>query len=208
MPSQTSAWRRALADYIRAQAKPVDKYSHQPRLYALACQLATAPELAGIALDDDILYAACWLHDLGVFIGHRPEAPEALAQWDNLAYVLAQAPALLAGWGFPEQKIPAVLAAIAEHLPHAQPSSPEALLLHDADMLEQLGAIGLLRAICKIGRDTRYATFADVMPVIARAATLVGKLRSQAARQAAEPRLALLQHFLLAVQAEAGDGPL
>ena len=208
MPSQTPSWRSALADYIRAQAKPVDKYSHQPRLYAQACQLASAPEFTGIALDDDILYAACWLHDLGVFIGHRPEAPEALAQWDNLAYVLAQAPALLAGWGFPEQKIPAVLAAIAEHLPDAQPSSPEALLLHDADLLEQLGAIGLFRAICKIGRDTRYATFADVIPVIAQAATLVGKLHGQAARQAAEPRLALLQHFLLAVQAEAGDGPL
>ena len=209
MPSnQSPPWRSTLAGYIRAQAKPIDKYSHQPRLYALACQLATSAEFANRTVDDDILYAACWLHDLGVFIGHRPEDPDALARWDNLAYVLAKAPQLLQEWGFPEQKIPAVLTCIAEHLPHSVPSSPEAQLLHDADLLEQLGAIGLLRNISKIGRDTRYTTFADVIPVIEHACTLVGNLSSQAARQAAEPRLALLHHFLLAVQAEAGNGPL
>ena len=47
-------WRQQLADYIRAQARPVDKFSHQPRLYALACELSD-----GRPLDDDILYAAC-----------------------------------------------------------------------------------------------------------------------------------------------------
>lgn len=205
---QSPYWRSQLADYIRAEAKPVDKYSHQPRLYGLACQLASHSEFAHIAIDDDILYAACWLHDLGVFIGHRPDDPQALAHWDNLAYVLTKAPGLLRGWGFPEEKIPAVLTSIAEHLPDAKPSSPEAQLLHDADILEQLGAIGLLRAICKIGRDTRYATFADVIPVLERASALVENLGSQAARQAAEPRLALLRHFLTAVQSEAEQGPL
>ena len=32
-------WRQQLADYIRAQAQPVDKFSHQPRLYAPARSL-------------------------------------------------------------------------------------------------------------------------------------------------------------------------
>ncbi len=86
----SSNWRQQLADYIRAQAQPVDKFSHQPRLYALACELAE-----GFSLDDDILYAACWLHDLGVFIGHRPEDPALLATWDNVAYAIAQTPPLL-----------------------------------------------------------------------------------------------------------------
>ena len=35
------------------------------------------------------------------------------------------------------------------------------MILRDADILEQLGAIGILRAAAKIGRDTRYPTFTD-----------------------------------------------
>jgi len=62
-----------MVEYIRAQAKPPDKFSHQPRLYQLAKRLAE-----GRAFDDDVLYAAAWMHDLGVFIGHRPEDPTAL----------------------------------------------------------------------------------------------------------------------------------
>ncbi len=117
-------WRQAIADYIREQARPVDKYSHQPRLYALACRLGT-----GVNYDDEVLYAACWLHDLGVFIGHRPEDPAQLARWDNLAYALDKVPGLLAGWGFPATKIPAVLEAIAQHMPASRPVAPAAVLL-------------------------------------------------------------------------------
>ena len=113
-----SPWRQQLADYIRAQAQPVDKFSHQPRLYALACELAD-----GRPLDDDILYAACWLHDLGVFIGHRPEDPAQLATWDNMAYAIAQTPPLLQRLGFPADKIPAVQAAIRDHHPQARPTA-------------------------------------------------------------------------------------
>jgi len=69
-----SNYRQAIAGYIRANAKPPDKFSHQPRLYHLAKRLAEAQPF-----DDDVLYAAARMHDLGVFIGHRPEEPAALA---------------------------------------------------------------------------------------------------------------------------------
>ena len=133
--SDSALWRNQLAAYIRAEARPVDKYSHQPRLYALACQLAQAPEFAGVQPDDDILYAACWLHDLGVFIGHRPEDLAELAAWDNVAYAVARAPELLTTWGFPVAKIPAVQQAIAQHLPAAEPETLEALLLRVSDFV-------------------------------------------------------------------------
>ena len=194
----TPDWRQAIADYIREQARPVDKYSHQPRLYALACRLG-----AGMDHDDEVLYAACWLHDLGVFIGHRPEDPALLARWDNLAYALEQVPGLLSGWGFPTAKIPAVLEAIAEHMPTSRPETPAAVLLHDADLLEQLGAVGLLRTIAKVGRDTRYATFADLLPVLTRAQALPEQLILPQAKTEAAPRLALLTQFLRQLDDEA-----
>ena len=196
-------WRQQLADYIRAQAQPIDKFSHQPRLYALACELAD-----GLPVDDDILYAACWLHDLGVFIGHRPEDPALLATWDNVAYAIAQTPLLLQQFGFPTEKIPAVQAAIRDHHPQARPTTIEAILLHDADLLELLGAVGLLRTIGKVGRDTRYQTFADLLPVLEGYSWLETQLLSEAARRLAVPRLALLRQFLRQAHEESQGLPL
>ena len=71
-----AGFRPALVNYIREQAKPVDKLSHQSRLYALTREIG-----AGHEYDDDVVFAAVWLHDLGVFVGHRPETPAELARW-------------------------------------------------------------------------------------------------------------------------------
>lgn len=190
-------WRQQLMEYITQQALPIDKLSHQPRLYALACKLG-----AGTEFDDDILFAACWFHDLGVFIGHRPEDPETLARWDNVAYAIAQAPSQLLSWGFPEQKIYAVQDAIRQHHPKAKPQAIEAILLHDADLLELLGAVGLLRTISKIGRDTRYQTFSDILPVIEHHQTLVRELLTDTARELAKSKLALMRQFILQASEE------
>lgn len=194
-------YRSAIADYIRAQARPPDKFSHQPRLYHLAKKLAE-----GKAFDDDVLYAVAWMHDLGVFIGHRPEDPQALANWDHVAYVTREAPALLREFGFPADKIPAVLEAIRTHLPSVEPTSLEGTLLRDADILEQLGAIAVLRTVSKIGRDTRFVRFSDALKVLRRnLEDLPGKLRLPVTRRLAEPRLNILREFLQAAEAEA-DG--
>lgn len=198
--SQTG-YREAIADYIRAQAKPPDKFSHQPRLYQLAKRLAE-----GQPCDDDVLYAAAWLHDLGVFIGHRPEDPVALAAWDHVAYACRQAPQILRQFGFPEGKIPAVVEAIRAHLPSSTPTSFEATLLRDADLLEQLGAIAILRTVSKVGRDTRFLRHADAVRVLRRnVEQLPAQLRLASARRLAGPRIGTLKAFLAAVEAEA-DG--
>ena len=86
----SDSYRNAIAEYVHAEAKPADKFSHQPRLYQLAKLLA-----GDRPFDDDVLYAAAWLHDIGVFLGHRPEDPAALANWDNVAYAVKEVPKLL-----------------------------------------------------------------------------------------------------------------
>ncbi len=134
---------------------------HQPRLYALTRSIGE-----GLQYDDDVVFAAAWLHDLGVFVGHRPEDPIELAKWDHVRYTCEETPKILEDAQFPAEKVPAVLAAIREHQPHDNPTSIEATILRDADILEQLGAIGTLRAVAKVGRDTRYATFTDVVKTL------------------------------------------
>jgi len=198
------SWRDDLITYLRANAKPAHKYSHQPRLYALTQQIAAAtPDLAS---DDDIVFAAAFLHDLGVFVGHRPEDPTQLAQWNHVLYTCEQAPRILTDLHFPTEKIPAVLAAIREHQPHDTPQSPEAILLRDADILEQLGAIGILRTATKVGSDTRFHTFDDARASLQRALdTLPPQIRLDATRTLATPRIAILQNFLTTLTTEANS---
>jgi uncharacterized protein len=195
-----SGWRESVETYIKAEALPVDKFGHQPRLYALASCLGQ-----GMEFDDDILFAAAWMHDLGVFLGHRPDDPGQLARWDHVPYTIARTKELLTGWGFPVDKLEAVAEAIRTHQPQDNPERIEAILLRDADILEQLGAIGALRALVKVGRDTRYETFSSVLPVLRGAVEqLPGKLRLAASRDLAVPRVELLRLFISSIEEEAG----
>jgi len=176
----------------------VDKFSHQPRLYALTREVG-----AGERYDDDVVFAAVWLHDLGVFIGHRPEEPEALAKWDCVAYAMKQTPEVLKRLGFPAEKIPAVVEAIRTHQPQETPTTIEGIILREADILEQLGAVTVLRTVCKIGRDTRFHTFPDALRVLRKnAESLPGQLKLASAQKLAEPRMKALRAFLEAAEAD------
>ena len=197
----TPEWRRSVIDYIRAEARPADKFGHQPRLYALATEIGS-----GMSYDDDILFAAAWMHDLGVFLGHRPEDREQLSRWDHVPYTIQRSRELLSNWGFPPQKLDGVAEAILHHQPKDEPSTVEATLLRDADILEQLGAVGILRAVAKVGRDTRYPTFSSVLPVLTSALEqLPEKTRLTQTKVMAQSRVEMLRSFLDAVKIEARD---
>jgi uncharacterized protein len=196
-----SGWRDAVMAYIREEAQPADKFGHQPRLYALARRIAE-----GEQCDDDVLFAAAWMHDLGVFLGHRPADPVTLAGWDHVPYTIGRSRELLAGWGFPAEKLEAVGEAIRTHQAKDEAVLMEAIVLRDADILEQLGAIGALRAFVKVGRDTRFRLYSDVVPVLERAVEgLPARLSLTRSRQLAEPRVKTLQMFLSAIRDEAKE---
>jgi len=185
-------------EYIRAQAKPVDKFSHQPRLYELTRLIGV-----GQNYDDNVVFAAVWLHDLGVFIGHRPENPAELAAWDCVTYAMKQTPDILQQLEFPAGKIPAVVEVIRTHQPQAHPTTIEGGIVRDADILEQLGAVAILRTVSKIGRDTRFQTFPDALRVLQKNAdTLIQQLKLPPARTLAASRLSGLRTFLAAARAE------
>lgn len=193
-----NTFRAAIIEYIRENAKPVDKFSHQERLYDLTKQVG-----ASQTYDDDVVFAAAWMHDLGVFIGHRPEDLQALARWDCKAYAVEQVPGILRKLGFPQEKIPAVIQAIAEHQTNDNPQTLEGIILRDADILEQLGAAGILRCVCKIGRDTRFQVFPDALKSLQKALdTLPTQLRLETSRKLAEPRIAVLKTFLDGAKSE------
>lgn len=187
--------------YIRAEALPIDKFGHQPRVYALAVRLGQ-----GIEYDDDTLFAAAWMHDLGVFLGHRPQDPSELAHWDHVPYTVARTRVLLPQWGFPTEKLDAVEEVIRTHQAKDEPTRVEAILLRDADILEQLGAVGAMRALAKVGRDTRFSNFTSVLDVMRRAVNdLPAKLRTRNGQLLAAARVELLSSLVAAIEIEAGE---
>jgi uncharacterized protein len=201
MSVSVPGWRAKVAAYIANEARPVEKYGHQPRLYELCLQIGQ-----GQTYDDDIVYAAAWLHDLGVFEGHRPADRAALPRWDNVAYALERTPALLAEFGFPAEKVNGVLESIRTHQPHGLPQTIEATILRDADILEQLGAVGILRTVCKTGRDTRFQTFTQAATSLHTALeSLPALLHLPSSKLLAAPRIQMHREFLNAIQAESKD---
>jgi hypothetical protein len=137
-----SNWRAGVRDLALKHFKnPAWGYSHNMRDYALARELAAADH---VALDDDVLYAAAYLHDLAAF---KPWENEKLDHSDVAADLVDS---ILAGTGFPMAKIDAVRGAIRTHMYYRDPAGPEALYLHDADALDWLGAIGVARIIALV----------------------------------------------------------
>jgi uncharacterized protein len=131
-------WRAAVHRFVKENMKhPAWGLSHSMRDYELAKQLAAADQ---VTLDDDVLYAAAYLHDVAAFAPFRKSGTD---HQDEAARIVES---LLAGTGFPMSKIEAVRGAIRTHMYARDPAGPEAIYLHDADALDWLGAIGVARA--------------------------------------------------------------
>ena len=131
------AWRATVRDFAAKHFKhPAWGYSHSTRDYTLASALAKADK---VMLDDDVLFAASYLHDMAAF---APWEKQDVDHADEAAKVVDT---VLKGSGFPMAKIDAVRGAITTHMFDRMPVGPEARYLHDADALDWLGAIGVAR---------------------------------------------------------------
>lgn len=130
-------WRGQVRAFNAEHCKhPAWGTSHSERDYRLAKAMAAADK---VAIDDDVLFAAAYLHDVAAF---KPYEKPDLDHSDVAADLVGQ---ILTPTGFPMEKLPKVQAAIREHMYYRTPTVPESLYLHDADALDWLGAIGAAR---------------------------------------------------------------
>jgi uncharacterized protein len=141
-PAPSQDWRTMVREFAAGHFKnPAWGYSHCLRDYALARDLAAEDK---VTLDDDVLYAAAFLHDIAAF-----------APWENTGLDHSDVGAqvvdtILKGTGFPMAKIDGVRGAIRTHMYYRDPVGPEALYLHDADALDWLGAVGVARIMALV----------------------------------------------------------
>jgi uncharacterized protein len=135
-----SDWHATIRAFAQQHFKnPAWGFSHSERDYALARSLAATDH---VALDDDVLFAAAYLHDIAAFAPWGGEEPP-----DHSDVGADVVGSILKGTGFPMSKLEAVRAAVRTHMYYRDPVGPEALYLHDADALDWLGAIGVERII-------------------------------------------------------------
>jgi HD superfamily phosphodiesterase len=184
--------------FARANLKhPAWGFSHSVRDYELAKDLAAAD---GVALDDDVLYAAAYLHDVAAF---APFSKPGVDHQDEAASIVES---LLAGTGFPMAKIEAVRGAIRTHMFARDPVGPEAIYLHDADALDWLGAIGIARVFALVDANGGSP---DGPAIVKRLeTTLVSvppRIISKAGKARTPQRVQVLEEFLRNLRAESAD---
>lgn len=137
---------------------------HCFRVYHLSKELSSH-----LTLDDEVLYAAAMLHDTGKSPAY------ALKNMDHALRSKGVTANLLPQLSYPSEKISLVLDAVENHMYYSEPGrSDEAVYLREADILDNLGNIGLMRLFSIVGQDDLIQTpedaierarlFADALP--------------------------------------------
>ncbi len=123
-------------------------YEHSYRIYHLAREIGN-----GMEYDDEVLHAACFLHDIERMVDHPRGSAE-------------KAKVILTETGFPAGKIGLVTRVILSHMPGSTPDLVEARLLHDANLLDSIGAIGFARLSIGAFFWHHYKTLEDVIGML------------------------------------------
>jgi uncharacterized protein len=135
-------------------ADPVHGFDHVQRVYQLATHLAQVE-----GADLEIVQAAVLLHDAH---DEKLQAPSEQARQTHQHASAAFAAEILTAEGWPAERIAAVQHCIRAHRFRDDSESPETLearVLFDADKLDAIGAIGVVRAIAYavVHRNPSYA---------------------------------------------------
>ena len=194
----TGDWRADVHRFAATHLKhPAWGLSHSLRDYALAKELAAADQLT---LDDDVLYAAAYLHDVAAFAPFRSAFSD---HQDEAARIVES---LLTDTGFPMSKIEAVRSAIRTHMYDREPVGPEAIYLHDADALDWLGAIGVARAFGLVDPNGGSPDGPTAARELEKTLTTVPpRIVSKAGKARTAQRVSELEQFLRELRAESAD---
>ncbi len=142
--------------------------------------------------DEEAIWIAAHLHDWGAY---TPWAQDGV---DHAVRSTQVARAFLAEQGCAEEFGQSVLECIATHHSGTPDRCLEAILLSDADALDFLGVVGILRDFSKQSKNLRKA----YETVKARRAKLPGLLRLPRSQAIAAERLREMDEFLAAFEAD------
>jgi uncharacterized protein len=169
--------------------------AHSIRDYDVAKWIAATDHLT---YDDDVLFAAAYLHDIA---GFAPWEKKGVDHQDRGAELMDS---VLTGFGFPAAKIEKVKDAIRTHMPDRAPNAAlESRLLHDADGLDWLGAIGIARDMSIVDVNGGEPNFGWALNRLREdAAKVPGAMVTSAGKREAQRRVAVTRAFLKDLERE------
>ncbi|GJM11806.1 MAG: phosphohydrolase [Pseudohongiella sp.] len=193
-------WKQTVYDFVSEnQQHTAWGLEHSERDYLLALELARQE---GLKIDLDILFAAAFLHDMGTFEPYSERGSDhSQVAADSMAEILEAT-------SFPMEKLPLVQGAALAHMYYSTvPDEPHAQLLHDADTLNFLGAVGITRIL---SLTTREGMAQDLPTAIATLDNMSQQLPStlvlETSKQIGEQRSSEMRAFLSSLRAQSAQG--
>jgi len=188
-------WKQQILSYAKAFKHPAWGVSHCKRVYELSLHLA---ESQNVKVDQDCLFAAAYLHDVGAF---EPYKQSGVDHAERSVQVIDE---ILAPVDFPMERVPLVKEIIRGHMFYADPGNrDEAVLFHDADTLDFMGAIGITRLLSIVGLDDWTPDLESAVKLIERfSKELLGRLYTSEGKEIGEARQTEMLAYLTALSKE------
>lgn len=180
----------------KSGAHPALGWKHCQRVYHLAKELSQH-----LSLDDEILYVSSMLHDTGKYPIY------ALPNVDHALRSKGIAMNFLKSYKFEQDRLNKILEAIEFHMYYSEPgNSDEAVYMRDANILDNLGNIGIMKIFSLVGQDElisspeegllRIQTFAEALPK---------KVYSKTGRRIAVKRREEIMRFLSGIKRQTAE---
>lgn len=185
---EVKIWEHVKADLAH---EPVASTDHVERMTRWCQPLATDTDS-----DMEVLIAGALLHDVGVVIDRKKH------------YLMGRTRAaeILKASGFPEEKIDAALHVLEAHSRYGgpDPQTTEAKVGQDADALEYIGAIGILRTVVRGLNDGSYSGKISDFPEYLRSilAKVEGTFHTKKGEELGRSRLKYMKSFLECIEKE------
>ncbi len=180
-------YKETITQYVKniTAGRLASGFSHCYRVYHLARELDVDN------YDDEILFAACFLHDtvLG-FEGHLRSAEKAEQ--------------ILQEVGFPANKINAVYETIRSHWPEdgIDPVGTEGTLLHDANLIDSLGAMGVIRLSIGSFYWYNHKTLTETLNLIKQYRERARLLMLPKSKKIAKEKIAFMDQIIAQIEKE------
>lgn len=185
---QEKIWHSVKSDLSN---EPVASIDHVERMTTWCQKLGP---LSGA--DMEILVAGALLHDIGVVINRK----------DHYIVGRDKAKEILKALDFPEEKIDGALHVLETHSRYGgpEPQTREAKVGQDADALEYIGAIGILRALIRGINDGSFdgkiSHFPDYLRSIL--SKVEGTFHTKEAESIGRSRIEYMENFLERIEKE------
>jgi uncharacterized protein len=138
-------WKQQLLEFSKQFKHPAWGINHYKRVYELSMELA---KQQAIKIDEDVLFAASMLHDIGAFEKYAKKGVE----HDVRSVEVVEE--VVIPMGFPKEKIELLKDTMSTHMFYEEPSfQEEPKVFHDADTLDFMGYIGVTRLLSIVGLD-------------------------------------------------------